>query len=130
MLWPTGSFPGKVLLLSEPGNFNAAYLRRALELYGTSVVCAADTASISPGGLPEEDAASIVACVAIDQQPDAAAALAAMETAFPILFIGGYPGVPMPSAYTWMHAPFASFQVIERLMSLVLRAQHGAAASE
>ena len=130
MLWPTSGFPGKVLLLSEPNNFNAAYLRRALEMYGTTVVSTADIARVSPDGLSEEDAASIVACVAIDQQPDAAKALAAMQTAFPILFVGGYPGVPMPSAYTWMQAPFASFQVIERLMGLVLRARNGAAESE
>jgi hypothetical protein len=130
MLWPTSTFPGKVLLLSEPNNFNATYLRRTLELYGTTVISACDIAGISPGALSDEDAASIVACVAIDQQPDAVKALTAMQTAFPILFVGGYPGVPMPSAYTWMQAPFASFQVIERLMGLVIRAQNGAAASE
>ncbi|MDO6415824.1 hypothetical protein Q4F19_15640 [Sphingomonas sp. BIUV-7] len=114
-------FPGKVLLLSGQDSFNAAYIRRSLEFCGVSLVTATGVPEELATLVPEEDLASIVGCVAVDLTPEAGVALMAQTLPFPVLFVGGQAAPSLPGPYAWMHAPFASYQVIDRLMTLCRR---------
>jgi len=119
MLWPTSLATGKVLLLSGPGNFNAAYIRKSLELCGVPILVAVVDATGLPAGLSQEEMEPVIGCVAIDLPPDAVKALGERYPRVPLLCVGSYFGMPVPDVASWMCAPFASYQVIERLIGLV-----------
>jgi hypothetical protein len=108
-----------MLLLAEPGNFYAAYIRSALECCGVSLVVLQSDPANSRPGLDEDEFAAIVGCVAVDLSVDTFVALGIEHWKFPVLFVGGSTGIGLPGAYAWMQAPFASYQVIETLLKLM-----------
>jgi len=119
MLWPTILFPGKVLVLSEIGSFNAAYIRRTLEFCGVPVVAPPGTPVDVLAALAPDDLTEITGCVAVDLDTETFAKMAGEQWRFPFLFVGGAPGATDVGAFTWMQAPFASYQVVDALLKLV-----------
>jgi hypothetical protein len=119
MLWPTSLMGGKILILSNPGNFNAAYIRRSFELCGVPLIIATPNEAGSPTAFSLADVEAVVACVAVDLLPEEVKALAAKYPLFPMLVVGNYFGLAVPDVTRWMSAPFASYQVIERLIGLL-----------
>jgi len=113
-----GSMPGKVLVVAEPQNFNAAYIRRSLEWLNVTVVtCEVMPGAVSP--LQKADVSGVIGCLVIDLPPERLTDLGIGEWNVPILFVGRYMGFALPAACTWMQAPFASYQVIDTLFGLV-----------
>ena len=113
---------GNILLLADPGNFNAAYIRRSLEMVGVSVVV--------PDGTPDEALASIdptewlnfTACIAVDIGKAMLDTLSAQQQKIPFVFVGADPGDWFAGPYSWLCPPFAGFQVIELLGDMVAAA--------
>jgi hypothetical protein len=119
MLWPTTLAPGKILLLSGHGNFNATYIRKSLEFCGVPIIVAVLDGTGLPADVSPEGMESVIGCVAVDLRPDVVQALGERHPHFPMLCVGSYFGMPVPDVVSWMCAPFASYQVIERLIDLV-----------
>jgi hypothetical protein len=119
MLWPTSLQAGKILLLSGYGNFNVSYIRRSLELCGVPILVAVLDTTGNPADLSLVDTESVIGCVAVDLPQELVAALRERYPRFPLLCVSSYFGMPVPDVVGWMCAPFASYQVIERLIDLV-----------
>ena len=119
MLWPTSLSGGKVILLSDPGNFNAAYIRRSLEFCGVPILAAAFDGNGSLADLSQEDMEAVIGCLGIDLPPEIVKLFGDQYPGVPLLCVGNYFGMPVPDVAGLMRAPFASYQVIDRLIGLV-----------
>ena len=111
-------FQGKILLLSPPGSFNAAYIRRSLEFFGIPVLAPAGPATEAYANLDPAEWLTISACVAVDLGKALFADLT-QQRQVPFLFVGNDPGSWFPGAYSWLCPPFASFQVVDALTDMI-----------
>jgi hypothetical protein len=109
----------RILLLAPPDSFSAVYIRYALTSAGALCLSPAGAALEALTGLQAEEWATISACLAIDLADTDCSALVREASRVPLLFVG-----PLPSSWhydpgMWLRPPFASFQVLDRLQSMM-----------
>lgn len=116
---PVNLRDGKVLLLAEPGSFNASYIRHSLELFGVPVLAPAGRATDAFSTLSPADWLSVTACIGVDLGHALFVDMAQRRREVPFLFVGYDPGAWFPGPYAWLCPPFAAYQVIEMLGEMV-----------
>lgn len=110
---------GNVLLLAEPDNFSASYIRRSLEMAGVTVVAPDRSTEELLAGLDPTEWLNFSACIAVDIGKAILDTLAAQQREIPFVFIGADPVDWFAGPYSWLCPPFAGFQVIELLGDMV-----------
>ena len=110
---------GNVLLLAEPDNFSASYIRRSLEMAGVTVVAPDRSTEELLAGLDPTEWLNFSACIAVDIGKAILDTLAAQQREIPFVFIGADPIDWFAGPYSWLCPPFAGFQVIELLGDMV-----------
>jgi len=113
---------GNILLLADPGSFNASYIRRSLEMVGVSVVVPEGSLEEGLASLDPAEWLNFSACIAVDIGQAMLDTLAAQQRKIPFVFVGGDPGDWFGGPYSWLCPPFAAFQVIELLGDMVAAA--------
>ncbi|WP_116091399.1 hypothetical protein [Sphingomonas crusticola] len=116
---PTQLLAGRVLLLSPPDSFNAAYIRRSLQLCGVPVLTPPGPPTEAFANLSPDDWASITACVVVDLGRAMFADVSPKQRDVPFLFVGYEQGSWFPGPYSWLCPPFASYQVVDALTAMV-----------
>lgn len=109
----------RILLLAAPDSFSAAYIRFALRSAGVPF--------LSPDGPPLEvlaalearEWATISACLAIDLADTICSAMLHQASRVPLLFVGPVPAAALYDSGLWLKPPFASFQILDRLQSMM-----------
>ena len=113
---------GNILLLADPGSFNASYIRRSLEMAGVSVVVPEGSLEEGLAGIDPTEWLNFSACIAVDIGKAMLDTLAAQQREIPFVFVGADPGDWFAGPYSWLCPPFAAFQVIELLGDMVAAA--------
>lgn len=116
---PVSLFEGRVLLLSPPDSFNAAYIRRSLQFWGVSVFTPAGRPTEAFSSLTLEDWQSVTACVAVDLDRAMFADVSTRQPGVPFVFVGHESGSWFPGPYSWLSPPFASHQVFDALTHMI-----------
>lgn len=112
---PASLTNGKVLFLSGPESFAAAYVRRSLDRLGIATV----STEARPGAATHHDAQddwrSATVCVLVDLDMSVVRAVAGQQPDLPVLVIADAPDESLPASCRALRPPFASYQVIELL---------------
>lgn len=124
---------GKLIMLIEEERFLAGYIGQALSAAGGQVLgparCGAEAAGLVANLRTTPDAAVVSAEVLHEGGPALADALARLE--LPLLLICKQPRGPVtvPEAAQLMTAPFAAYQVVESVTSMLVGPSRSNAAS-
>jgi len=117
---PASLTNGKVLLLSGPASFAAAYVRRSLDRLGIATV------STGPGAATHHEARddwrSATVCVLVDLDISVVRAVAGRQPDLPVLVIADAPDEGLPASCRALRPPFASYQVVELLDQMAVDA--------
>jgi hypothetical protein len=120
---------GHILLLAEPDNFSAAYIRRSLEAFGVPVLAPEGPPAEALAGIDPAEWLHISACIAVDLGQAMFDAMSAQQRQIPFVFVGQDPGDWFAGPYSWLCPPFAGFQVIELLADMIAAASRSMQAS-
>lgn len=110
---------GRVLLLSPPASFSAAYIRRSLQFCGIPVFTPEGDPVEAFAKLDDEAWKSISACVIVDLGRAPFADAEPQRAGVPFLFVGYEPEYWFPGPYSWLAPPFASHQVVDTLTAMM-----------
>jgi len=110
---------GRVLLLSAPGSFSAAYIRRSLQFWNIPVFTPPGDPVEAFSNLDAEEWKTVSACIAVDLGRAMFADVSPQQSKIPFLFVGYEPGSWFPGPYSWLAPPFASHQVVDALTSMM-----------
>jgi hypothetical protein len=109
----------RILLLAPPDSFSAAYIRSALRFAGVPFLSPEGPPVEALIGLEPGEWTTISACLAIDLADTVCSALVREASRVPLLFVGPLPSTWLCDVTTWLRPPFASFQVLDRLQSMM-----------
>ena len=116
---PANLFEGRVLLLSPPGSFSAAYIRRSLQFCGVAVLTPPGDPMEAFSTLHPEEWETVSAVVVVDLGRALFADVSPQQPGVPFLFVGYEPGYWFPGPYSWLAPPFASHQVFDTLTEMM-----------
>jgi hypothetical protein len=116
---PANLREGRVLLLSPPNSFSAAYIKRSLQFCGVPVFTPPGDPIEAFAALDAEEWKTVTACVAVDLGRAMFADVSQQQPGVPFLFVGYEPGYWFPGPYSWLAPPFASHQVVDALTAMM-----------